>query len=53
LGLTYVAGIQSNTLWWPIGAESKRGGKPPTKGRRDEPDLISAKELALGLPKKA
>jgi SRSO17 transposase len=53
LGLTYIAGIQSNTLVWPIGAEPKRGGKPPTKGRRDEPDLISAKELALGLPKKA
>jgi SRSO17 transposase len=53
LGLTYIAGIQSNTLVWPIGAEPKRGSKPPTKGRRDEPDLISAKELALGLPKKA
>jgi len=53
LGLTYVAGIQSNTLVWPSGAEPKRGGKPPIKGRRDEPDLTSAKELALGLPKKA
>jgi len=51
LGLTYVAGIQSNTLVWPSGAEPKRGGKPPTKGRRGEPDLTSAKELALGLPK--
>jgi SRSO17 transposase len=53
LGLTYVAGIQSNTLVWPSGAEPKRGGKPPTKGRRGEPELTSAKELALGLPKKA
>jgi SRSO17 transposase len=54
LGLTYVAGIQSNTLVWPPGTEPRRGGKPPTKkGRRDEPDLISAKKLALGLPKKA
>jgi SRSO17 transposase len=53
LGLTYVAGIQSNTLVWPSDAEPKRGGKPPTKGRRGEPELTSAKELALGLPKKA
>jgi SRSO17 transposase len=53
LGLTYVAGIQSNTLVWPSGAEPKRSGKPPTKGRRGEPELTSAKELALGLPKKA
>jgi SRSO17 transposase len=53
LGLTYVAGIQSNTLVWPSGAEPKRDGKPPTKGRRGEPDLTSAKELALGLPKQA
>ncbi len=54
LGLTYVAGIQSNALVWPSGAEPKRGDRPPTKkGRRDEPDLISAKQLALGLPKGA
>jgi SRSO17 transposase len=54
LGLPYVAGIQSNTLVWPSGTEPKRGGKPATqKGRRDEPDLASVKEVALGLPKKA
>jgi SRSO17 transposase len=54
LGLIYVAGIQSDTLVWPAGIEPKRVGKPATKkGRRDEPGLISAKELALGLPKKA
>ena len=54
LGLPYVAGIQSNCLMWRAGVEPKRGGKPPTtKGRRDEPDLRSAKQLALGLPAKA
>ena len=54
LGLTYVAGIQSNCLMWRSGIEPKRGVKPPTKkGRRDEPDLMSAKEIALGLPKQA
>jgi SRSO17 transposase len=53
LGLTYVAGIQSNTLMWPSGAGPKRRGKPLNNtGRRDEPDLISAKEVALGLPKR-
>lgn len=54
LALPYVAGIQSNCLMWRSGVEPKRGGKPPTtKGRRDEPDLRSAKQLALGLPRKA
>ena len=54
LGLSYVAGIQPNTLMWPSGAGPKRRGKPLNNtGRRDEPDLISAKEVALGLPKHA
>src|SRR6202158_5400583 len=54
LGLTYVAGIQPNTLMWPSGAGPKRRGKPlHNTGRRDEPDLISAKRLALDLPKHA
>jgi SRSO17 transposase len=54
LGLTYVAGIQPNTLMWRAGAGPKRRGKPLNNtGRRDEPDLISAKEVALGLPKHA
>jgi SRSO17 transposase len=54
LQLTYVAGIQPNTLMWPSGAGPKRRGKPLNNtGRRDEPDLISAKEVALGLPKRA
>jgi SRSO17 transposase len=54
LGLTYVAGVQPNTLVWPSGAGPKRRGKPLNNtGRRDEPDLISVKELTLGLPKHA
>ena len=54
LGLTYVAGIQPNTLMWPSGAGPKRRGKPLNNtGRRDEPALIAAKEVALGLPKRA
>ena len=53
LGLTYVAGIQSNTLVWRPGAESKpRRERPPKKGRRGEDNLISVKEIALGLRKK-
>jgi SRSO17 transposase len=54
LELTYVAGVQANTLVWPAGAGPKRRGKPLNNtGRRDQPDLISAKEVALGLPKRA
>jgi SRSO17 transposase len=54
LGMTYVAGIQSNTLVWPSGTGPKRRGKLLNNtGRRDEPDLISVKDLALGLPKHA
>jgi SRSO17 transposase len=54
LGLAYVAGILPNTLMWSSGAGPRRKGKPLNNtGRRDEPDLISAKEVALGLPKRA
>jgi SRSO17 transposase len=54
LGLTYVAGIQPKILVWPPGTGPKRRGRPLNNtGRRDEPDLISAKKLALGLPKHA
>jgi len=54
LGLIYVAGIQSNTLVWLSGTGPRRRGKPLNNtGRRDEPDLMSAKEVALGLPKHA
>src|SRR6202158_6438259 len=54
LGVTYVAGIQPNTLVWPSGTGPRRRGKPLNNtGRRDEPDLISVKEVALGLPEHA
>jgi SRSO17 transposase len=54
LEVSYVAGIQPNTLVWPAGAGPQRRGKPLNNtGRRDEPDLISAKALALALPKRA
>ena len=51
LGLSYVAGIQSNTLVWRPGSVAKP--TPPKKGRRGEADLISAKQAALGLRKQA
>jgi SRSO17 transposase len=54
LGLPYVAGIQSNCLVWPPGTGPRRRGKRLNNtGRRDEPDLISVKKLALGLPEGA
>jgi SRSO17 transposase len=54
LGLSYVAGIQPNTLMWRSGVGPRRRGKPLNNtGRRDEPDLISAKEVMLALPKRA
>src|SRR3954467_4729026 len=52
LGLSYVAGIQPNALMWALGTGPKRPGKRLNNtGRRDEPDLIAAKQVALGLPK--
>jgi len=54
LGVSYVVGIQPKILVWPPGTGPKRRGKPLNNtGRRDEPDLISAKHLALGLPEQA
>ena len=50
LGNHYVAGIRSQTLVWKPG---KRRGPAPKKGRRDAPDTISVKDLALGLRKRA
>jgi SRSO17 transposase len=46
----YAAGIQPQILVW---APGKRPGRAPKKGRRDAPDTISIKELALGLRAKA
>jgi SRSO17 transposase len=54
LEVPYVAGILPNTLMWRPGTGPRRMDKPLNNtGRRDEPDLISAKEVALGLPKQA
>jgi SRSO17 transposase len=54
LGVPYVAGILPNTLMWRSGSGPRRKGKPLSNtGRRDEPDLISAKQVARGLPKQA
>src|SRR6195952_438180 len=54
LGVSYVVGIQPKILMWPPGSGPKRRGKPLNNtGRRDEPDLISAKRLARNLPKDA
>src|SRR6266566_8516572 len=54
LGVPYVAGILPNTLMWRSGTGPRRKGKPLNNtGRRDEPDLVSAKEVMRGLPKRA
>jgi SRSO17 transposase len=54
LGLSYVAGIQPNVLMWAPGTGPKRPDKSlNNNGRRNEPDLISAKEVARALPKHA
>jgi SRSO17 transposase len=60
IGLPYAVGIQSNTTLWPPGIEPLppkqwRGrGRPTSAIRRDaEHQPVSAKQLALGLPKKA
>ena len=60
LGLTYAAGILSNTSVWMPGSEPlppKRWsgrGRPPTRTRRDAKHKpVSIKELAFGLPTRA
>lgn len=54
LGVRYVVGIQPNTLMWRAGTGPRRRGKLLNNtGRRDEPDLISAKQMMLGLAKGA
>jgi len=50
LGLTYVAGIQPQTLVWKPGV---RPGRPPKKGRCDAPNATSVKDLALSLRPRA
>jgi SRSO17 transposase len=52
LQLSYVAGIQSNNLVWPPNMGPRRRGRALNNtGRRDEPELVSVKKLALALPK--
>ncbi|MCP4380623.1 MAG: IS701 family transposase, partial [Hyphomicrobiales bacterium] len=54
LEVTYVAAVQPRILVWSSSSGPRRRGKPLNNtGRRDAPDLISAKEMALGLPKDA
>ena len=59
LGLSYVAGILSNTTVWadgtgPLPPKTWSGrGRPPKRLRRDDEHRpVSVKELALGLPKR-
>src|SRR5256885_14555486 len=54
LGVPYVVGIVPTILMWAPGTGPRRMDKPMNNtGRRDEPELVSAKTLALGLPKQA
>jgi SRSO17 transposase len=53
LGLSYAVGIQSTPLVWKPGTGPKPDRAPPRWGRRGNPDLISVKELALGLSQDA
>jgi SRSO17 transposase len=60
LGLTYVAGILSNTTVWPRGTGPlppkpwSGRGRPPKRLRLDaQHQPVSVKELALSLPKRA
>jgi SRSO17 transposase len=60
IGLTYAVGIQSSTTLWPLGIEPlppkqwSGRGRPTSAIRRDaEHQPVSAKQLALDLPKKA
>jgi len=50
LGKAYVAGIQPQTL---VRKPGERRGRAPNKGRRDASDMISVKDLALGLREKS
>jgi SRSO17 transposase len=53
LGSAYVAAIQPGTLVWKPGTKPRPGHEAPKLGRRGEPNLISVKEVALGLPAEA
>jgi SRSO17 transposase len=54
LGLCYAVGIRPDILVWPPGVQPRRRGKPLNNtGRRDQPDLASAKQVARALPEQA
>jgi len=53
LGLSYVAGIQPTPLVWKPGTKPRPGHEAPKRGRHGEPNVISVKEVALGLPAEA
>ena len=53
LGLAYVGGVLPNTLAWKPGAQPEPDSAAPKKGRRDDDAIVSLKEIALALPKKA
>lgn len=53
LGLAYVAGVLPNTLAWKPGTQPAAETAAPKKGRRDDSDIASLKEIALKLSKKA
>ena len=54
LSVPYVVGIMPTILMWAPGCGPRRMDKPMNNtGRRDEPELVSAKKVALGLPKQA
>ena len=54
LGVPYVVGIVPTISMWAPGSGPRRMDKPMNNtGRRDEPELVSAKKVALGLPKQA
>ena len=53
LGIAYVAGVLPNTLAWKPGARPEPGEGAPKKGRRGNSDILSLKEIALGLKTRA
>jgi SRSO17 transposase len=52
LGMTYVAAIQSTPMVWRPGTGPKPGRRLP-KAREEDTDLVSIKDIALGLDKSA
>jgi SRSO17 transposase len=52
LGLTYVAGVQSDTLVFAPGHQPAAGHRRPKSGRRQR-HVVSIKQIALGLPAEA